>query len=226
MSPSATLPVGPTYGGALPDLAHARLLVDPAQLLLTQIRLHAKRVRALAATFKRELRRLEPYGATGLEAIDRLTEGIATEVTHALLELDEAFALLGQGGEAITHLAGTLDVEHPEYTPAQRAAMHVTALLGDLQQRYARAQAALRAVSESLVVGANKLAIAVGRPASHGVEHLRAVIRQMRAISQATLDLCGRLDILVQHQSATLSALTHGEASGSAAEGAGSWQRE
>jgi hypothetical protein len=203
----ASIVTAPPPGGLLPDQARVRLQEGAAELLLGQLRLHAKRVRALAAAFRRETRRLSTAVSPELERIDQGLDAIAERITAALTSVDTAFTATFAGIGAMEYMGRTIDLEYPDRTPAQRRAILAETLLRDLRMHHLVAQAALRQVAEGLVVRSNSLAIAVGRPGSHSIDQLRIVIRQMRNMSQATAEIGSRLDVFVQNQSAGLQAL-------------------
>jgi hypothetical protein len=193
--------------GSLPGQARIRLQEGAAELLLGQLRLHAKRVRALAAAFRRETRRLSTAVSPELERVDQGLDGIAEQITAALTAVDAAFTATFAGIGAMEHMGRTIDLEYPDRTPAERLATQAEMLVRQLRTHHLVAQAALRQVAEGLVARSNSLAIAVGRPGSQSLDQLRIVIRQMRQMSQATAEIGARLDVFVQNQSAGLQAL-------------------
>ncbi|HVC81289.1 MAG TPA: hypothetical protein VNL35_12415 [Chloroflexota bacterium] len=193
--------------GGSPSFARVRLLEGSAELLLGQLRLHAKRVRALAAAFRRETRRLGTEVSADLGRIDHNLDRIATQSTVALSAIDLAFAGTFSGTGILDRRAANIDLEHPERSAAQRVAEHAETLLEGLRDRHAEARAALHFMIEQLVVCANNLAIVVGRPGEQSLEQLRIIIRQMRKLSQITAEISARLDVFVQNQSAALQEL-------------------
>ena len=192
---------------ALPNLARVRLLEGSAELLLGRLRLHAKRVRALAATFRREIRRIQTAQSAELGRIDQHLDRIATQMTIAQTALDQGFAVTFAGVGTLEGLAFTVDIEHPDHTVAQRIASQAHQILGELRARHAEAHTALLFVVEQLVVSANNLAIVVSQPGAQSQDQLSIVIRQMRNLSQITAEIGSRLDIFVQNQSAALQEL-------------------
>ena len=192
---------------ALPTLTRVRVLEGPALLLLGQLRLHAKRVRALAANFRRETRRLSLDAGAALGRIDQNLDGVAERMTTAVLVVDTALAATLAGIDALEHLAVTVDVEYPDRTPHQRVALQAESLLSGLQARHEVARDALGHVVEQLIVSANNLAIIVGQPNAQSLDPLRVIIRQIRTLHGVTTDLSSRLDVYVQNQSAALQEL-------------------
>lgn len=195
---------------ALPNLPRVRVLEGSAELLLGQLRLHAKRVRALAASYRREVARLSTDSGADLLRIDQGLDEIAARITAALTAVDTAFAFTFAGVAALDHLAAATDIEHPDHTPAQRLAARAAEISTRLRSQHDAAHAALRAVAEGLVVNANSLAIVAGRPGPRSVDQLRVITRQMRALSSVTADLNSRLGVFVQNQSAALQPLIAG----------------
>jgi hypothetical protein len=203
----APRPSAPLAIPALPTLTRVRVLEGSAMLLLAQLRLHAKRVRALAANFRRETRRLSPDARAALQRIDQDLDGVAERMTTAVMVVDTAFVATLTGIDALEHLAVTVDVEYPERTPHQRVALQAESLLSGLHARHAVAHDALAHVGEQLIVSANNLAIIVGQPHAQALDQLRVIIRQMRTLHLVTTDLSSRLDVYVQNQSAALQEL-------------------
>lgn len=201
--PPAT-PLGPRNQ---PNLARVRLLEGSAELLLGQLRLHAKRVRALAAAFRREARRLTTEVSADLGRIDQILDRVAGESTSALTAVDSAFVTTFSGIAALEHMLETVDLEFPDRAPAQRVAIEAQRLLGDLRARHAVGHEALRLIVEQLIVSANNLAIAVGQPGAQPLEQLRTIIRQLRTLSVSTAEIASRLDVFVQNLSAGLQEL-------------------
>jgi hypothetical protein len=196
----------PEPGGS-PSFARVRLLEGSGELLLGQLRLHAKRVRALAAAFRRETRRLGTEVSPDLGRIDQNLDRIAAQSTAAMSAIDLAFAGTFFGARALDWRAANIDLEYPERSSAQRVAEQAETLLEGLHGRHAEARAALHFMIEQLVVCANNLAIVVGRPGEQSLEQLRIIIRQMRKLSQITEEISSRLDVFVQNQSAALQEL-------------------
>jgi len=196
--------------GGPPSFARVSLLEGSAELLLGQLRLHSKRVRALAAAFRREIRRLGTEVSTDLGRIDQNLDRIATQSTAAMTAIDLAFAGAFTGVRALDRRAANIDIEYPDRSSAQRVAEHAEHLLDGLRGRHAEARGALHFMIEQLVVSANNLAIVVGRPGEQSLEQLRIIIRQMRKLSQITEDISSRLDVFVQNQSAALQELVPG----------------
>src|SRR6185437_13032047 len=190
-----------------PSFARVQLLEGSAELLLGQLHLHAKRVRALAAAFRREIRRLGTEVGADLGRIDHNLDRIATQSTVAMSAIDLAFAGTFAGARILDRRAANIDLEHPERSAAQRVAEHAETLLEGLRDHHAEARVALHFMIEQLVVCANNLAIVVGRPGEQSLEQLRIIIRQMRKLSQITEEIRARLDVFVQNQSATLQEL-------------------
>ncbi len=213
----AARPVEPAGAPALPTLARVRVLEGTATLLLGQFRSHAKRVRAHAAAFRRETYRLPAASGADLIRIDQGLDGIATRITAALNAVDMAVVATFAGIATLEHMAATVDLEHPEHSPAQRIAARAEELLAGLRARHEDAHAALRDVVEQLVVNANNLAIIVGQPSAQSIQQLRVMIRQMRALSLITADISARLDVFVQNQSAALRELAPRDLAGDSA---------
>ena len=195
------------------DLVRFWFLEGSSDLLLGQLRLHAKRVRALAATYRRETRRLAAGVSPELSRIDVSFDNVAQETTVALRAIDSAFVTTFTGVSAMEHYATTVDAERPHLTTEQRIAGQARDLLENLRRRHAQASSALRVVVVQLVVNANHLAIAVGQPGALSLEQFRVIIRLMRGLSQTTDELGGRLDVFVQNLSAALQELAPGESS-------------
>jgi len=201
--PLAALPIG----SSLPSLTRVRLLEGSAELLVGQLRLHAKRVRALAAAFRRETRRIGTGSGTEFGRIDQHLDRIATQTTTALAAVDTAFVTTISGVAAMDHLATAVDLAFPDRTPAQRMALLAEELIRGLKSQHTVAHGSLHFIVEQLVVSANNLAIAVGQPGGQSLEQMRIIIRQMRNLSRITAELSSRLDVFVQNQSAALQEL-------------------
>jgi len=195
---------------ALPGLTRVRVLEGSAELLLGQLRLHAKRVRALAASFRRETRRLATADAD-LRRIDDRLDAIAERITAALTAIDAGFTAAFDGIAALDGMGATVDLQHPEHTPAQRIAARARELSSALHGQYDEAHRALRDVADGLVAAANNLAIVVGRPGAQSLNQLRVIIRQMRALSRITAEIGARLDVFVQNTSAALLGVIPGD---------------
>ncbi len=202
-----TIATGIPVASERASFARFRVLEGSSELLLSQFRLHAKRVRALAAAYRRETRRLQAGVSPELARIDVSLDRIAQLTTVALGATDTAFVRTFSSISAMDYYFETTDVEHPEFTPAQRIAAQSKDLLDFLRGKHAEASEALRAVVQELVVNANNLAIVVGQPGAQPLEHFRVIIRQMRTQSGTTYDLGGRLDVFVQNLGATLQEL-------------------
>jgi hypothetical protein len=204
---SATLPAPSSIDAPNLNQVRFRFLEGSSELLLGQLRLHAKRIRALAASFRREIRRIETGVGPEMDRIDSSLDRVSQQTTVALRAIDSAFVAVFAGVAALESYLTSRDVEHPDLTPGQRISGHATDLLGSLRGQHAEAGAALRIVVEQLIVNANNLAIVVGQPGTQSLDHLRVVIRQMRTLSGRTYDLGGRLDVFVQNLSAALQEL-------------------
>jgi hypothetical protein len=188
-------------------LARARLAEGSGELLLGQLRLHTKRVRALTATFRREAHRVPSLVGAELQDIDQNLDLVATQMTAALAAVDATFTAIFAGIAMLESLAATIDIEHPDRTPAERVAVRAAELLAELYAQHDSARIVLGNVEEQLIVSANKLAIVVGRPSTYATNPLRVLIRQMRMLSGITATFSSRLDVFMQNQSATLRAL-------------------
>jgi len=197
---------GPPVTGMM-NFTRVRVLEGSAQLLLGQLRLHAKRVRALAAAFRRETRRLATDAGADLQRIDQNLDRIADHTTIALNAVDAALLYSFEHIAAMDHMAVTVDLEHLDFTPMQRIAGHAQDILEKLRAQHGVAHGSLQYVIEQLVVSANNLAIVIGQPGVQSLEQLRVIIRQMRSLSRTTAELSGRLDVFVQNQGAALQEL-------------------
>jgi hypothetical protein len=190
----------------LPDPARVRVLEGTAELLLGGLRLHAKRVRALAATFYRETRRLPEGVGDGLAPIAASLTTVAAGMSGALTAVDMAVAVTFAGLDALPGIAVNDDLEQPEAVPVRRVAARAESLLIGLRERHDDAHMALREVTQGLVMAANNLAIVAGRPAAGVPDELRVIIRQLRALSAVTVTMTARLDVFVQNVGAVLRA--------------------
>ena len=201
-------PRGPRY----PDRAANQTLPGSGcskdwRVVAGKAMLALKRVRALAAAFRREARRLTTDVSADLSRIDQILDHVAGESTNALAATDSAFVTTFSGIAALEHLMATVDSEFPDRTLAQRAAIESQRLLASLRANHAVGHGALGLIAQQLVVSANNLAIAVGQPGAQPLDQLRIIIRQLRALSVITADINSRLDVFVQNLSAGLQEL-------------------
>ena len=195
MVAESTLPAPGTGTTALlPGLIRMQVLADDADLLLGQLRLHANRIRALAASFRRETERLPLGAGSELTRIDVRLDEIAGRVGSALSTLDRAFAAVG------TDISGLEGQDGASRARIERG-------LAALRRQHEAARASLRLVVEGLMVCANKLTIIVGQPGSLALDQLRVIIRQMRSMARITAALGIRLDVSVKNQCALLQEL-------------------
>ena len=182
----------------LPGLIRMQVLADDADLLLGQLRLHANRIHAMAASFRRETERLPLGVGSELTRLDGRLDGIAERVGSALSTLDRAFAAI---------VSDTAGLEQPDGAPPAYAITRIERGLAALRQQHEDARMALRLVVEGLMVCANKLTIIIGQPGSLALDQLRVIVRQMRSMARITAALSTRLDVSVQNQCAILQEL-------------------
>jgi len=142
----------------------------------------------------------------GLAPIAASLTTVAAGMSGALTAVDMAVAVTFAGLDALPGIAVNDDLEQPEAAPAQRVARHAESLLAGLRGRHDDAHMALREVAQGLVMAANNLAIAAGRPDAGVPDELRVIIRQLRALSAVTVAMTARLDVFVQNAGAVLRA--------------------
>ncbi len=192
----------------LPRPARARALEGTGELLLAELRLHTRRVRALAASLQREASRPPAEDGAGLDAISARLDDIAGELAGALSTIETAVVATFAGLEGLYGAALGIEVGVSGDTPAERVATTVRDLSYGLRTRHRAAQAALRGVAEGLTASANSLTIAAGRPGPDSdpgsMEVLRVMIRQMRLLGGVTAAMGGRLDVFAQNVAALL----------------------
>ena len=179
-----------------------------AELLLGQLRLHAKRVRALAAAFRRETRRLSAAVERGTRPHRRAPRRIAS---------GQSSAALGRRGPGLRRPSlrmrghGWQDGRRPRY-PTSTSPDSERA--GPPCKRSCTRPSRVRRPAHGGATGGRAPTTWRSSSASPGGQwpwsRCGLIIRQMRTIGRITAAISSRLDVFVQNQSAALQELLPG----------------